>query len=199
MIAPTAECCVIVAVKRFRDAKSRLAPICSSQQRMTWSLAMFGCVVLSIRQAESRVRLFVVTDDPDASQIAEDNGGTIVADPGAGLSEAFNCGLAQARNGGALWCLLLPADLPLIRASSIDRILRLARHSDSAVICPDRAHHGTNAIVMRADRAFDLSFGNASFARHLGAACRKGPVIVATDPCLSCDLDTADDLEFVLT
>ena len=126
-----------------------------------------------------------------------------VSDPGSGLNDALRAGRDAAVAAGATAVLMLPADLPLLNAASLDRLLAAADATIAAgnggpvvVIAPADARTGTNALLLSPPRIIEPQFGPESFAAHLrAAAAADASVQVVDDASLGFDLDTPDDLE----
>jgi 2-phospho-L-lactate guanylyltransferase len=90
---------------------------------------------------------------------------------------------------------VLPADLPLLDAEDVLAVLQEAGEGSSAVISPDGALSGTNALLIQPPDVLPFAFGADSFEAHLGAARRRGLAVrVCERPHVAFDLDTAGDL-----
>jgi 2-phospho-L-lactate guanylyltransferase len=111
------------------------------------------------------------------------------------LNYAAAFGVRWAQRQGARRVLILPVDLALLRPVSLHAMARAAAVSTRAVIAPDRAGSGTNALLFPAGARLRFAFGADSFARHVEALRARGyAVSVCTDEGLSFDLDTPRDL-----
>jgi 2-phospho-L-lactate guanylyltransferase len=94
--------------------------------------------------------------------------------------------------------LVLPADHACIAAPARRRFAAQARGRRAAVIAPDRAGDGTNALLLPARPRFAFAYGPGSFARHRRALAARGwEVTLCADPALRFDLDTPQDLALV--
>jgi 2-phospho-L-lactate guanylyltransferase len=90
---------------------------------------------------------------------------------------------------------VLPADLPLLDAGDVLAVLQETGEGPSAVISPDGARSGTNALLIQPPEVLPFAFGTDSFEAHLGAARQRGlDVRICERPHLAFDLDTAGDL-----
>ncbi|MGZ5308539.1 MAG: 2-phospho-L-lactate guanylyltransferase [Solirubrobacterales bacterium] len=184
----------IIPVKRFEDAKQRLAAAVPAATRAALAEAMFLDVLASLKRSSLIDTTLVVTADPavartarwlDAEILDLDDDGGHSADASAGVSEAL------ARNAGRI--ALLPADCPLIEAAEIDRHLGAAPRS--ALIVPDRHGTGTNGLVLAPPDIFAPAFGPDSCARHVSHARAAGvSFAVERIDSLALDLDTPEDL-----
>jgi 2-phospho-L-lactate guanylyltransferase len=126
---------------------------------------------------------------------AERRGATPLIQESRGLNPALEEGRRRALELGASALLVLPADLPLLEAGDVRAILKEADKGASAVVSPDGARSGTNALLIQPPEALPFAFGANSFEAHLGAASgRSLEVRICERPHLAFDLDTAGDL-----
>ncbi|HEX9967566.1 MAG TPA: 2-phospho-L-lactate guanylyltransferase, partial [Solirubrobacterales bacterium] len=166
----------IVPVKRFAEAKQRLAPGLDEERRQAVAAAMLGDVLEAIGAARAIEGTILVSGDPLAQEIAARSGGTIevVPDPAdEGHNVAAQAGIARAEANGASCIVLLPGDCPLLAPRDIDRLLT-GVPSPYAAIVPDRHGTGTNALVLSPPGAIEPSFGEGSRERHVAAARAAG-------------------------
>lgn len=185
----------ILPVKRFDDAKRRLAASMDDERLRAVVAAMLGDVLEAIGQARQVERTIVVSGDPEAQELAAEVGADIVPDPAdAGHSEAALAGIAKAEVDGASCVVLLPGDCPLLDPRELDRLLT-AVPSEYVAIVPDRHGEGTNALVLSPPGAIPPAFGEGSRARHEAAAREAGIAFAVEEPAsLALDLDTPADL-----
>jgi 2-phospho-L-lactate guanylyltransferase len=184
----------VVPVKDLRGTKSRLAPILDPGARAGLTLYMMGRVVRAI--LESGIEdVCVVSPDRMVLDEAKRRGATPLVQQSRGLNPALEEGRRRAVELGASTLLVLPADLPLLDAEDVRAVLKEAGEEPSAVISPDGARSGTNALLIQPPDALPFAFGPESFEAHLGAARGRGlDVGVYERPHLAFDLDTAEDL-----
>lgn len=185
----------ILPVKRFADAKQRLAPGMGATHRVELAAAMLEDVLEAIGAARSVERTVVVTSEPRAAKLARAAGAELVPDPDAGgHSGAALAGVAHARELGAERVILLPIDCPLLSPRELERLLTGMPDSYVAVV-PDRHGTGTNALALAPPDAIEPSFGEGSCARHVAAArAARVPYGVEELPSLALDLDTPADV-----
>ena len=185
----------IVPVKRFHEAKQRLAPGIDEERRVALAAAMFEDVLAAISGARSVERTIVVSGDPVAQEIAAGASAEVVPDPAdEGHVEAALAGIARAEAEGAGCIVLLPGDCPLLDPRELDRLLT-ALPDPYVAIVPDRHGEGTNALVLTPPTAIRPAFGEGSRARHVAAA-READIPFAVEELgsLGLDLDTPADL-----
>jgi 2-phospho-L-lactate guanylyltransferase len=185
----------IVPVKRFHEAKQRLAPGVDEERRLALAAAMFEDVLEAISAARTIERTIVVSGDPLAQEIAAKAGAEVVPDPAdEGHVEAALAGIARAEVEGAGCVVLHPGDCPLLDQRELDRLLTAVPDPYVAIV-PDRHGKGTNALVLTPPTAIRPAFGEGSCARHVAAAREAGiPFAVEELDSLGLDLDTPADL-----
>jgi 2-phospho-L-lactate/phosphoenolpyruvate guanylyltransferase len=185
----------VLPVKRFADAKQRLAPGIGSTHRAELAAAMLEDVLEAIEAARSIERTIVVTSEPRAIELAVAGGAEVLPDPDSGgHSGAALAGIARAREQGAGCVVLVPIDCPLLAPRELERLLTGMPDRYVAIV-PDRHGSGTNALALSPPDAIEPSFGEGSCARHVAAAREAGiPFGVEELPSLALDLDTPGDI-----
>ena len=184
----------IIPVKRFEDAKQRLAAAVPPAPRAALAEAMFLDVLASLKRSAQIDETLVVTADEAVARTARWLGaGVLDRDDDGGHSVDASAGVAEALSRKADRVALLPADCPLIDAEEIDRHLGTAPRS--ALIVPDRHGTGTNGLVLAPPDIFLPAFGPDSCARHVSRARAAGvEFAVERISSLALDLDTPEDL-----
>jgi 2-phospho-L-lactate/phosphoenolpyruvate guanylyltransferase len=185
----------IVPVKRFHEAKRRLAEGIDDERRAALAAAMLEDVLEAIAAARTIERTIVVSGDPVAQEIAASASAEVVPDPAdEGHVEAALAGIARAEVEDAECVVLLPGDCPLLDPRELDRLLTGVPDPYVAIV-PDRHGEGTNALVLTPPTAIRPAFGEGSRARHVAAAREAGvPFAVEELASLALDLDTPADL-----
>ncbi len=185
----------ILPVKRFAEAKQRLAGGMGASHRAELAAAMLEDALEAIAATRSIERTIVVTGDPRATEIAAARGAAVLPDPDAGgHSGAALAGIERAIELGAGGVVLLPIDCPLLAPRELERLLTGMPEHYVAVV-PDRHGTGTNALALAPPDAIEPSFGEGSCARHIGLAREAGvPYAIEELPSLALDLDTPADV-----
>jgi len=185
----------ILPVKRFADAKQRLAPGIGSTHRAELAAAMLEDVLEAIAAARSIEHTIVVTSESRAIELAAAGGAEVLPDPDrGGHSGAALAGIARAREQGAGCVVLLPIDCPLLAPRELERLLTGMPERYVAIV-PDRHGTGTNALALAPPDAIEPTFGEGSCVRHVAAAREAGvPFGVEELPSLALDLDTPADV-----
>ena len=187
----------ILPVKSFGAAKQRLGDLLGQGSREALAQAMFSDVLASLRRVKGLDAIAVVTDDSRAESAARGGRVVLLRDRSeTGQSDATRIGIAHAREARFDRVLLVPGDTPLLDPLEVDGLLTraTAEHLD-AVIVPDRAGTGTNALLLHPPEVFAPSFGPGSLERHIEAASAAGVKFrVERVRSLMHDVDTPDDL-----
>lgn len=185
----------ILPVKRFGEAKQRLAAAIEEERRRELIAAMLADVLEAIAAARSVERAIVVTSEPAAEALAAAAGATVVPDATeSGHVDAVLTGTARAQAEGAGCVALLPGDCPLLDPRELDRLLTGVPGSYVGIV-PDRHGTGTNALVLSPPDAIVPAFGEGSCELHVAAArAAEVPFAVEELPSLGLDLDTPADL-----
>lgn len=188
---------IITPVKRLSDAKSSLSPVLTPSQRRELVLFMLTDVLNAARDAPSLAGFAVVSPDDEVLDFARSKGAECIAEPGLELNEALRFATHHMITKGATSMLIMPADLPLLKSSDIEKIVTMASSSKSVVIAPSNAN-GTNALFLRPPNIINLKFGGESFPKHVAESIRAGikPQIYRSQT-VSTDIDEINDLRSV--
>ena len=183
---------VLIPVKSS-DAKSRLSSVLPRTKRQELELLLLSGVIGALREAGLIAATHVVSSDSAVLRLATTSGaGTVREARDNGVNAAVETGVSSL--GHPPKVLVLPCDLPLLRASHLRHILLLSE-SMQVVIAPSASFNGTNALVFSPLTDLSLSYDNDSFWNHLRASGRMGlSVAVVSKPGLSFDLDSPEDL-----
>jgi len=185
---------ILVPVKNLADAKQRLSPLLSAEQRVALAQAMCEDVLQVLAHWQGRPAVAVVTNDPFARGLATRFSFDVVPDDNSGETSAIEMATAVCRERGAKTTLVVPADIPLIDAAELQAIAERAP-AGGAVLVPDAARRGTNAAWRSPGDLFPLRFGNDSFLPHFAAAKATGlPCVVLELPGIARDVDRPEDL-----
>ena len=185
----------ILPVKKFDAAYSRLAERLTQEQRRRVAEATFLDMLGKIRRCRTVSETVVITADEGAARHSNWLGHPVVRQASdQGHTSAANAGVRAALERGADRIAMLATDCPLFDPAELDD--RLGITPRSALIIPDQAGTGTNALVLCPPDAFEPAFGVDSCARHIGHAKRAG-ISFALErlESLAVDLDTPEDME----
>lgn len=185
----------VLPVKRFADAKRRLASGIDDERREALVAAMLEDTLEAIASARSIERTIVVTGDPRAQEIIAASNAEVLPDPAdEGHVIAALAGIARAEVDSAECVVLLPGDCPLLDPKELDSLLT-GLPGEFVAIVPDRHGTGTNALALAPPSAIRPAFGEGSCARHVEAARAAGlPHAIERLDSLGLDLDTPADV-----
>jgi 2-phospho-L-lactate guanylyltransferase len=186
---PDAPPTVVVPVKRFRDAKERLAPALTSDEREVLARRLAEGVVA----AAGELDVVVCCDDPTVRDWATALGHSIAWTPGRDLNGSVSDAVAALSASGIGLAVIAHADLPF--PGTIVDIARRAGTTD-AVIVADRHRDGTNVLAVPTSIGWRFGYGPGSFARHVAEAERLSlRTLVVEDDALAWDVDVPTDLD----
>lgn len=189
---------VVLPVKRFADAKQRLATGgLRASDRMALTTGMLTDVLEALRRCSRVDDVVVVTGDANAEVLARTYGAQVLADdPADGHSEAAVRGIEWALEDGAFHALVLPGDAPALDPAEIDRLVERLSDGPEVVIVPDRHDTGTNGLLLTPPDVITPSFGEGSRERHERLAAAAGASVRIERPAsLLLDVDTVEDLD----
>jgi 2-phospho-L-lactate guanylyltransferase len=188
---------ILIPVKEFGEAKRRLAPHFSVEERAGLAEAMcadFFAVVAAVQGAD---RVFVASKEPRALARASALGWETIAESRQ-ISESNSVDEASryCAERGVQSLLRLPVDLPLARPNDIEALLEQSEAAPSAILVPSSDGTGTNALLRSPATLFPSHFGPDSFALHLEEAKRCGArTRVFRNPRLELDIDELTDIQ----
>jgi 2-phospho-L-lactate guanylyltransferase len=196
---------VILPVKRFANAKTRVVKAIGPPGRAAILRAMLADVLVALDRAREVERIILVTGEGRAEKVAMERAKRVptpievLRDPADhGHSQAATLGIVRAKALGATCTALLPGDCPLLDPDELDGALSSIAEGTVGV-ASDRHGTGTNGLVLSPADAIGPAFGPDSCERHLDRARRAGYRAEFLEvPSLAVDLDTPDDLD-VLT
>ena len=144
----------VLPVKRFDDAKQRLAAGLDEERRRALVAAMVADVLEAIGEARAIERTIVVSGDPVAQEIAAEVGAEVVPDPARRRPRRGGAGGDRPRRSRRRRLRRppprrLPAARPARARPAADRRARALRRRSS----PTATASGTNALVLSARRA----------------------------------------------
>ncbi len=182
---------ILIPVKRFQDAKSRLANSVAPAERAKLARNMAATVIRAAVVAQGVERVYVLTSDPDALALARSQGADALdeLESNSGFNSVIGTALDRLTQRGATRLMYLASDLPDLTAKDIEQFIAL--HGADVSIGHAMRDGGTNALLLAAPRRLTLAFGPDSARRHLANAAAAGLGAKLIDiPGISNDLDT---------
>lgn len=192
----------VIPIKDLANAKTRLAPALTPEERQGLFRAMAEDVLAAATGAKRLAGVLVLTNDPEAAALAARYGARVASEPAnIGQSEAVALAARLVMDSGGDGVLTLPADAPLATSAEIDGVL--ARHPaarPAMTIVPDHARRGSNCLILTPGDLIPLHFGHVSFAPHLAEAEKAGVEanVLSDYPGIALDVDTPEDLAMAL-
>lgn len=183
---------MLIPLKSFHHAKARLASQLSRRERSALAAQMAWGVV----QAAVPLPTFVICDDDDVAEWAQEHGVEAIVREAPGLSAAVQSGVAEMAARGIDHLIVAHGDLPL--AASVPGGLAQFVVPGEVRLVTDGRRDGTNVVSLPAGLGWRFAYGPGSCERHVAEAERLGLAIaVVEDPVFSVDLDVPDDIDAV--
>ena len=187
-------------VKGFRNAKQRLTPLLNSVARELLAEAMFRDVLRQVRAARGLAATFVVTGDEKVASIATLAGAEVIRERAEnGETAAVDFARLEMKKAGCEAALILPGDMPLVRAADIEHVLAQVpanARAPFALLVPSHDRKGTNALLLAPPDIINLRFGYDSFTYHLSQVTAQGlPMRFIENEHIALDIDEPKDLE----
>jgi len=194
----------LLPVKGFRNAKQRLTPVLSSAAREVLAETMFRDVLRQVRAARGLAGTFVVTGDDKVAAIAATAGAEVIRERAEnGETSAVDFARLEMQKAGCEAVLILPADLPLVRAADVEYILDQVPGKVTApfaLLVPSHDRKGTNALLLAPPDIIELRFGYDSFTFHMSQVTAQGlPIRYVENEHVALDIDDPRDLERFLS
>ncbi len=190
---------VVVPVKDFARAKSRLGPQLNANERAIIAANLFEQTLSFLLDVQMRSQISfdiaVVTSSKDiAGRVKDQRLQLILEDHENGLNAALATAAVFAKARGYETLCVLPADIAAPDFEEFERLLGLARAPHSLVLCP-AYDLGTNLLVVTPPDAILFSYGDGSFLKHQQQATALGlDCVIAPSPSFSKDIDYMEDL-----
>lgn len=194
----------LMPVKGFRNAKQRLSPLLGGAARELLAETMFRDVLRQVRLARGLAATFVVTGDDKVAAIAASAGAEVIRERAEdGETSAVDFARLELKHAGCEAVLILPGDMPLVRATDVEQILAQVPPDASApfaLLVPSHDRLGTNALLLAPPDVIQLRFGYDSFTFHSAQVTARGlPQRTIESEHIALDIDEPADLERFLS
>jgi 2-phospho-L-lactate guanylyltransferase len=194
----------LLPVKGFRNAKQRLSPLLTSAAREQLAETMFRDVLGQVRIARGLVAMFVVTSDEKVAAIAAAAGAEIIREAEEkGETTAVDFARLELKSAGYEAVLIIPGDMPLVRAADIEQVLAQVPEGATApfaLLVPSHDRLGTNALLLAPPDVIKLRFGYDSFNFHMTQVVAQGlPSRYIENERIALDIDEPMDLDRLLS
>ena len=194
----------LIPVKGFSNAKQRLGGLLSRAGREVLAEAMFRDVLRQVVSARGLEATFVVTGDEYVATIASTEGAEVIRESSEqGETSAVDFARARLKNAGWEAVLIIPGDLPLVRAADIEMVLAqvpAGARAPFALLIPSHDRLGTNALFLAPPDLIQLRFGYNSFSFHMNQlTTHRLPARFYENERIALDIDEPKDLERFLS
>ena len=189
----------LIPAKGFANAKQRLSAWLSADERALLAETMLRDVIAETLAAQGLEAVYVVTGNTRVRAIADALGARVIVEEAeSGETGAVTFALAELKRSGFDAALVIPADMPLVRAADIESVVDQAPQGEQrfALLVPSHDRMGTNALLLAPPDAIGLRFGYDSFTYHVGQAMERGlPLKLVENERIALDIDEPQDLE----
>ena len=197
-MAASGECIALVPERGFRTGKSRLSPVLTPEERDELGRWMLGRVLVALRESDSVGRVAILSEDDEVLAFAGENGAAGIRCESAEMNADLEKGRAWSLSKGAGALLVIPGDLPALRAIEVDSLIELGEKTNGekgCVVLTPALDGGTNGIYLRPASALPFSFGPGSFKRHSAVAKAAGLEVSRFESLGLClDVDRPSDI-----
>ncbi len=180
----------IIPVSKFKNAKTRLSPFLTEEEREKLLKAMLHDVTDTLKRYVDKI--FIISRDEDVLNYAEKlNLDTILEDENSNLNKALVQAMKYCK-GKTKKIIIVPSDVPLIGKTNVQMLIDASKSLDF-IIVPSKGG-GTNMIIMK-PMAIHTRFEGFSYKEHVQAAERKKLNPQVHDSFfMALDVNTAQDL-----
>lgn len=183
---------VLVPLKSFELAKSRLGACCSPAERSELTRWMATRVLA----ATAPLQCVVVCENAAVAEFARDNGADVHWAPGVDLNGALASAIAAVADTGVHRVTIAAGDLPFAHdLGNLDALMDSPLQPREVLLIGDRHDDGTNVMSFATSDPLTPSYGPGSLRRHTDQVRHRGlPLRQLQDDRLCWDIDTPDDL-----
>ncbi len=180
----------IIPVSKFKNAKTRLSPFLTEEEREKLLKVMLQDVTDTLKKHVDKI--FIISRDEDVLEYAKKlNLNTILEDENSNLNKALKQAMKQCE-GKTRKVIIVPSDVPLIGKTNLAMLIDASKSLDF-IIVPSKGG-GTNMIIMK-PMAIHTRFEGLSYKEHVNAAERKKLNPQVHDSLfMALDVNTAEDL-----
>ncbi|MBE6494975.1 MAG: 2-phospho-L-lactate guanylyltransferase [Methanobrevibacter thaueri] len=180
----------IIPVTKFKNAKTRLSPFLSEDEREKLLKVMLQDVTDTLKKHVDKI--FIISRDEDVLSYAESlNVNTIHENENSNLNKALTQAMKLCK-GKARKVIIVPSDIPLIGKTNIQMLIDASKNLDF-IIVPAKGG-GTNMIIMK-PMAIHTRFEGFSYKEHVNAAEKKKLNPQVHDSFfMALDVNTTEDL-----
>jgi 2-phospho-L-lactate guanylyltransferase len=164
-----------VFAEELDGSKSRLSAGFAAEERKLLSAAMLEDVLTALQSSVVR-EVVVIGADSSVRQVADSCGVLFISKERSGLGSAVRKAIAWCNEKKADALLVLPANVPLVSSSDINRIVELGSEGPAVVLSPSITG-GTNAVFLNPPNLIKTQLGPDSFFKLVKEAIDKNVVL----------------------
>ena len=158
----------IIPVTKFKNAKTRLSPFLSEDEREKLLKVMLHDVTDTLKKHVDKI--LIISRDEDVLSYADSlNVDTILENENSNLNKALTQAMKYCK-GKTRKVMIVPSDIPLIGKTNVQMLIDASKNLDF-IIVPSKGG-GTNMIIMK-PMAIRTRYEGFSYKEHVQAAERK--------------------------
>ena len=180
----------IIPVTTFKNAKTRLSPFLSEEEREKLLKAMLHDVTDTLKKYVDKI--IIISRDEDVLSYAESlNVKPMLENENSNLNKALTQAMKYCK-GKVRKVIIVPSDIPLIGKTNLKMLIDASKNLDF-IIVPSKGG-GTNMIIMK-PMAIRTRYEGFSYKEHVNAAEKKklNPQVHDTF-FMALDVNTSQDL-----
>lgn len=180
----------IIPVTTFKNAKTRLSPFLSEEEREKLLKVMLHDVTDTLKKHVDKI--YIISRDEDVLSYAESlNVNTILENDDSNLNNALTQAMKLCK-GKTRKIIIVPSDIPLIGKTNVKMLIDAGKSLDF-IIVPSKGG-GTNMIIMK-PMAIRTQFEGFSYKKHVQVAEKKKLNPQVHDSFfMALDVNTTEDL-----
>ena len=180
----------IIPINTFENAKSRLSPFLTPEERKNLLKAMLEDVTVVLKKYVDKV--VIISRDEEVLSFGEKLNLTTIKE---NENSNLNKGIEQAMDYCKLKAkkvVIMPSDVPLLGKTNVKMLIDSSKQI-KFIIVPSKGG-GTNMIIMK-PKAIKMKFGEFSYQKHVNLAEKKKLNPIVHDSFfMALDVNTTEDL-----
>jgi 2-phospho-L-lactate guanylyltransferase len=186
----------VIPVKQINQAKQRLSPLLTSEERRDFFSAMLEDVLSVMVKIDFFEKIVLATNCPHGISIAKRHGvNHFETETDNGLNQAAYEAANHLIKNGIKHMFLIPADIPLITKGEINSVLKAHPPAPSLTIIPSNDKLGSNCLLISPPLEMPMKFGPDSYYHHQEIALKRGLKVNSMKlPGFGLDIDEPKDL-----
>lgn len=180
----------IIPVSKFKNAKTRLSPFLSENEREELLKVMLLDVTDSLKKYVDKI-IIISADEEVLDYVKSINLATLKENDNSNLNKALKQAMDYCKNK-CKKVIIIPSDVPLIGKTNIKMLIDSSKSLDF-IIVPSKGG-GTNTLILKPS-IIRTKFGEFSYKEHVNIATRKNLNPQVHDSFfMALDVNTTEDL-----